>query len=138
MKISYQIARLRREQAGLDGCKTSSNVCRMQSGGSVLASIVTTILPLHRLWSMPVVVALLAALSIAVPGRAQSSAAISGTVTDISGALIPGADVFLTNVDTRAVQQSKTGSAGTYSIIDIRPGNYTVKVTKPDFETVDP
>jgi outer membrane receptor protein involved in Fe transport len=71
-------------------------------------------------------------------GWAQSSsAAIGGTLTDSSGAVIPDATVLLTNTDTGTQQQTKSGSAGTYSIINIRPGNYSMRASKPDFDSVE-
>src|ERR1017187_2168680 len=89
------------------------------------------------LWRSLAAAASLAAIFIAIPALGQSSsAAISGTVTDATGAKIPGGDVFLVNTDTRAVQQTKTSSTGTYSIIDIRPGNYKVRAAKSNFGTV--
>ncbi|MGB8538021.1 MAG: TonB-dependent receptor [Acidobacteriaceae bacterium] len=71
-------------------------------------------------------------------GRAQStSAALSGTITDRSGAVIPDANVTLTNADTGTQQQTKTGSTGSYSIINIRPGNYSVQASKAAFASVE-
>lgn len=72
------------------------------------------------------------------PCRAQSGlAAISGTVLDTSGAVISNADVSLTNADTHSQQETTTGPAGIYSIINIRPGHYSVRASKDRFRTVD-
>jgi hypothetical protein len=61
--------------------------------------------------------------------------AINGVVKDPSGALIPGAQVTLTNTDTNFVLQSKTDGKGEYSFSPIKIGNYTVSATAPGFET---
>lgn len=82
--------------------------------------------------------ALFAIFLMPLAGYAQSSSAtISGTVTDSSGAVIPDAAVLLINTDTGTQQQTKSGSAGNYSIINIRPGNYMVRVIKSGFATTE-
>ncbi|MGB8480089.1 MAG: TonB-dependent receptor [Acidobacteriaceae bacterium] len=64
-----------------------------------------------------------------------ASAALSGIVRDASGAVIPGAAIALTNVDTGTNQTASSNSTGTYSIIDIPPGHYTVTAQKQGFNT---
>jgi hypothetical protein len=89
-------------------------------------------------WSSLTAIVLLVMFLTPLGGRAQSSsAAISGTVTDPSGAVIPEAVVSLTNVDTGTQQQTRSGSAGIYSIINIRPGNYSLQVSKPAFASAE-
>src|SRR5882724_8816375 len=58
---------------------------------------------------------------------AQALSGIQGTVTDSTGAVVPDA----TNVASHAV----TSSAGTYTVTDLIPGTYTVKVEKGGFTT---
>jgi len=53
---------------------------------------------------------------------------ITGTVSDKTGAVIPGATVTLTNQGTGALRSTTAGSSGTYSILDVLPGVYTVSV----------
>jgi outer membrane receptor protein involved in Fe transport len=67
--------------------------------------------------------------------HAQSAASVSGAVSDTRGAVVPDARVVITNAATNVEQETVTSSAGTYSIINVAPGNYTVKVTKPGFST---
>ncbi|MGH9525927.1 MAG: carboxypeptidase-like regulatory domain-containing protein, partial [Terriglobales bacterium] len=71
------------------------------------------------------------------PLRAQSqtTGAISGTVTDPSGAVIPGAVAVATNVATGAHRQVATNAGGHYTFAQLDPGNYQVKVTKNGFQT---
>jgi hypothetical protein len=78
--------------------------------------------------------ALLACLVTAA--RAQvSTASINGTVTDPSGALIPGATVTLKNVATNVERSTTTNTAGNYVLVNINPGRYTVTVHKDGFTT---
>ena len=64
-----------------------------------------------------------------------STANISGTVMDSSGAVIPGAALTLRNVDTGFVRATTTDSAGVYSLRAIDPGTYIIRVSKRGFAT---
>jgi hypothetical protein len=63
-----------------------------------------------------------------------NTATISGTVTDESGAAIPGANVTATHVATRAESRSVTGAEGIYVLPSLAVGQYTVKVEKTGFQ----
>jgi len=65
----------------------------------------------------------------------SGSAAIAGTVTDVTGAVIPGATVTLINVARGSEQQGSTNEAGNYAYPDVIPGVYTVRVSSEGFET---
>lgn len=68
--------------------------------------------------------------------RAQVAVArINGTITDSSGAVVPGAQVVLTNVNTGVKRQTTSGSTGDYSLVDILPGQFTLEVSKTGFKT---
>jgi Carboxypeptidase regulatory-like domain len=62
--------------------------------------------------------------------------AISGQVTDSSGAIIPGATVTATNSATGTKVSAVTTAAGIYSFISLSPGSYDVGATKTGFETL--
>jgi outer membrane receptor protein involved in Fe transport len=84
--------------------------------------------------------ALLAVFTLAATTRtasAQSSTAgaIGGTVTDSSGALLPGTVVTVTSVDTGAVKTAKANANGEFHVDDLVPGAYTVSFTADGFET---
>jgi len=64
---------------------------------------------------------------------AQGLSGVSGTVTDTSGAVVLDATVTVTNVATNVSSSTVTSSAGTYSVTDLIPGTYTVKVEKAGF-----
>jgi hypothetical protein len=66
---------------------------------------------------------------------AQGLSGINGTVTDPSGAVVPGAKVTATNDATSVSTHTVTGSVGTYSFTDLIPGTYTVRVEKDGFAT---
>ena len=59
-----------------------------------------------------------------------------GTVTDPTGAVIPGAKVTIVSVDTGATQTVVTNSSGTYRASLRKPGNYKLTFTLAGFETV--
>jgi Carboxypeptidase regulatory-like domain/TonB dependent receptor len=82
-------------------------------------------------------VCLLAACLFAVPlAIAQSTTAdITGTVTDGSGAILPNAKVTLTNLGTGEVRNAKTTAAGDYTFTLLNPGSYSVKVESDGFKT---
>jgi Carboxypeptidase regulatory-like domain len=60
---------------------------------------------------------------------------ITGTVTDASGAPMNGATVTIRQVDTNAVRIVTTSDVGSYTVTQLAPGRYTVKVDTPGFET---
>jgi hypothetical protein len=60
---------------------------------------------------------------------------ITGVVQDNTGAVIPGAQVKLTDTDTGLVLQAKANGDGIYVFSPIKIGNYSVSATEPGFET---
>ncbi len=77
-------------------------------------------------------------LLLAMPAmHAQTTAQISGTVTDTTGAVIPGATVTLVNDATQDTRVVKTNGAGLYSFPALLPSSYTIKVTAKGFEPRD-
>jgi hypothetical protein len=72
------------------------------------------------------------------PAFSQTSIAtgsIQGTITDPSGAVIPGAVVTITNKDTGEKVVVKTTTAGAYSSGPLLPANYVVAVNAGGFKT---
>src|SRR2546426_5332234 len=66
---------------------------------------------------------------------AQTFGEVTGRVTDPSGAVIPGASVTLTNVNTNAVRKVVTTEAGAYTFPSIAPGFYRMRAGLPGFKT---
>jgi hypothetical protein len=79
----------------------------------------------------------LAALSTAAFGQATNSGDIRGTVTDPTGALLPGVTVTVTNVDTGITKVLTTNKDGLYDTSSIVVGNYSVTFEKDGFSTFE-
>jgi len=60
---------------------------------------------------------------------AQDRATLTGTVSDPSGAAIPGATVKATNTANNNVSETKTTTDGIYTIPYLLPGVYNIEVT---------
>ncbi len=60
---------------------------------------------------------------------------ISGVVMDSSGAVVPGASVRVTNVNTNIVALLTTNGAGVYSATSLNPGLYNVQAEAAGFKT---
>ena len=58
---------------------------------------------------------------------------IAGTVTDNAGAVVPGANITVTNLDTKAVRTAKSDDSGYYILTNLPIGNYTVELAMPGF-----
>ncbi len=79
-----------------------------------------------------------AAVLFLVSGRlsyAQTTAQLTGTVADASGAVIPGADVTLTDQATGLTHQVQTNHAGSFAFAALTPGVYKVKATAKGFQS---
>src|SRR5580692_7873456 len=61
---------------------------------------------------------------------------ISGTLTDYSGAVLVGASIRATNLQTGSSRQTVTDSGGRFSIADLPIGSYDVRASSPGFDTV--
>jgi hypothetical protein len=81
-------------------------------------------------------VALAATLGL-VPASTAAQAlygSLTGTITDSSGAAVPGATVTITNEDTGLELTGVTDATGTYTIRNITGGTYTLKATLEGFK----
>jgi hypothetical protein len=79
---------------------------------------------------------LVLAVVIAATGTlfASVTASISGTVTDSSGAVLTGATVTATNVETGVVDTKSTNAQGYYSFQTLPVGKYTIRVKQAGFK----
>ena len=67
--------------------------------------------------------------------KAQNSYGSSvGTIIDNSGAVIGGAAVTLTNIDTGDKRTATTNASGDYQFVNLPPGNYKVDVAATGFK----
>ncbi|HEX8494728.1 MAG TPA: TonB-dependent receptor [Pyrinomonadaceae bacterium] len=65
---------------------------------------------------------------------AQFRASVQGTITDATGAIVPGATVTLTSNETSKAQQTVANDEGFYSFSGLAPGNYTITVEQAGFK----
>lgn len=68
-------------------------------------------------------------------GQAVSTAQISGTITDPSGAPIPGAQISVTQTETGLTRQVQSGSDGSYLLPELPVGPYKLQVEAKGFGT---
>src|SRR5262245_31563698 len=65
------------------------------------------------------------------------TATLRGTVTDTSSAVVPGAQVTLTNAGTKVSQAVATDAGGSFAFAALWPGEYALKVELSGFKTVE-
>jgi len=70
-----------------------------------------------------------------LPSAAQSvtSSALTGTVSDATGAVIPGAQVTARDLDSGAVRTTRSSSEGRYLFVQMNPGRYRITVAAAGF-----
>ena len=66
---------------------------------------------------------------------AQTTGEISGTVTDTSGALLPGVEVSVTQTDTGATRNAVSNEVGGYVFTNLPLGPYELEGALPGFQT---
>ncbi len=75
-------------------------------------------------------------LMLVAPAWAQTeSARIQGTVTDASGAALPGATITVTDIATNRVVTAQADEDGEYAVASLPPSAYRIEVTQPNFKT---
>src|SRR3989441_4267002 len=92
-----------------------------------------TISPAGALFTLSILVASV------LPAMAQGVGAIGGTVTDSSGAVLPGAIVTLTSSQgtVGGNQETVSDTRGAYQFLRLVPGTYAVKAAIQGFRTVE-
>jgi len=73
-------------------------------------------------------------LLLSVNAFAQNSG-VSGTVNDVTNALIPGVTVTVTNIATGVVSTVLTNESGAYNFLSLQPGNYKISASLSGFQT---
>ena len=82
---------------------------------------------------------LLVAMSVFIAGPAAAqltTGTIQGEVTDQTGAILPGVDVTVRNIDTGATRSIVTSEVGRYEAPNLAIGNYEVSATLSGFTPV--
>jgi len=62
-------------------------------------------------------------------------ATLTGRITDQSGAVIPAAQITVTNMDTGVIVNAKSDKTGSYTVPFLLPGRYSVQATASGFNT---
>ncbi len=106
---------------GLDSAQTAPNI--FFPGG--------TTMKITAVW-----ISFLACMLLASNGYGQVgiNATLSGTITDSSGALIPGVTVTATNEATGVASTALSNESGVYRYPSLQPGNYDVKASLSGFQ----
>src|ERR1700678_1182210 len=85
-------------------------------------------------WQKSLRLAVLIIFSVIAAGMSQAqtanTGAITGTILDQSGAVIPDADVAVTSESNASVRKVTTGNDGVYRVSLLPPGSYRIEATK--------
>ena len=103
--------------------RTAENSTHRQSKGALF---------LHVFRCLSIVLCFLA-----VPGFSQStsSTGVVGRVTDSTGAVITGAKVHVIDPSTNSDRTVTTNDSGDYTVQNLPPATYTIRVEKTGFKT---
>ena len=77
---------------------------------------------------------LAAFLTVPLWGQGETTSAIGGSVTDVTGAAISAARVTLTSIDNGMKRTMKVDDNGRFNFPQLKPGPYSVKVEADQFE----
>lgn len=80
-------------------------------------------------------ITLVAALCVSSVWAQQTTATLTGTITDTTGAVVPDVAVRATNRSTNIAREAKTDISGTYTIPFMPAGDWTVTATRAGFRT---
>jgi hypothetical protein len=65
---------------------------------------------------------------------AQATSSLRGKVADAQGGALPGVTVVLTNTETSFMREVVTDETGSYSLLQVPPGTYTITADLPGFQ----
>ena len=68
---------------------------------------------------------------------AQGTATIVGTVTDPTGAVVPNAQLTITDLENGFLRTTTSNTTGNYSAPELPPGKYQMKVEASGFKTYE-
>lgn len=85
-------------------------------------------------WIFAIILAAMLLTSLAY-AQYHVNGTITGTITDTSAAVVPGATVTITDNSTNVKLTTQTNAAGVYNFTDVNPATYTITVQKTGFQT---
>lgn len=86
--------------------------------------------------SIVVLLSLIGIAAVATMAQTSGTGAISGIVTDSSGASVEGAQIKVTNVGTGEIRSVSSDSYGKYLVALLLPGTYDVELSRSGFKTI--
>jgi hypothetical protein len=79
-------------------------------------------------------IAVFCLLSIQAAGQGETTSAIQGQATDSTGAVVSGATVTITSLDTGSKRLARTDEAGRFNFPQLKPGEYRVMIEAQGFD----
>lgn len=95
-----------------------------------------TIQTAHKSWRLAAWMLMAFGLAAGVPSYAQSGrGTLTGTVKDVNGATLEGAQLNLTEANTGSRYDAIAGSGGLFTFPELQPGTYILSVSSPGFSS---
>src|SRR5580704_2084602 len=89
-----------------------------------------------RRWYRPRILSAASAALFSVVAWSQTQlATVSGTITDPSGAVVPGVSVMIVSQGTGLTRSNPTDTAGEYRFAGLPTGTYSLRIAKPGFQS---
>ena len=83
----------------------------------------------------PVRLLLAGLVAVAAVFAQSTTGGVNGTITDTTGAVVPGTSVTLSNVGTGVEVTSESNASGFFVFVNVQPGNYTLVAEQAGFKT---
>jgi hypothetical protein len=90
----------------------------------------------QAIFRVMVLLALVWGVSASVAAQTASTGAVAGTISDNTGAVLPGVTVTVTNQSTGEARTANTGTDGSYAVPLLTPGNYHVEAVLSGFKAI--